>query len=136
MKEGYADILQPGVSHAGGLSEVRKIAAMAEAFDVAVAPHCPLGPIAFMTCLQLAALTPNLFIKEQVLDVHAVRASQWLRYLQDPTVIEFDKGSGAVPKGVGLGLTINEEVVREAARRGQHWRVPLLRNVDGTLSEW
>ena len=46
LSDGYVDIIQPDLSHAGGISECRKIAAMAEAYDVAVAPHCPLGPLA------------------------------------------------------------------------------------------
>jgi galactonate dehydratase len=136
LQDGYIDIIQPDVSHAGGLSEVKKIAAMAEAFDVAVAPHCPLGPIAFMTCLQLAACTPNVFIQEQVLDVHNVRGSDGLRYLTEPTVIQFLDGNVAVPTGFGLGMQVNEAAIREAALRGHHWRAPQFRHQDGVMSEW
>ena len=57
------DIIQPDVSHAGGILETRKIAAMAEAFDVSVALHCPLGPIALASCLQVDFTTPNAFIQ-------------------------------------------------------------------------
>ncbi len=60
---GAVDIIQPDLSHAGGLSECRRIAAMAEAYDVAVAPHCPLGPLALAACLQLAATAPNVAIR-------------------------------------------------------------------------
>lgn len=55
------DIVQPDLSHAGGIWECRKIAAMAEAYDMAVAPHCPLGPISLASCLQLDVCTPNAF---------------------------------------------------------------------------
>ena len=64
------DIIQPDLSHAGGILEVRKIAAMAEAYDVAVAPHCPLGPLALGACLQIAACTPNHAIQEISLGIH------------------------------------------------------------------
>lgn len=46
-------ILQPDLSHAGGITECMKIAAMAEAYDVAIAPHCPLGPVALASCLAI-----------------------------------------------------------------------------------
>ncbi len=67
LTSGAVDVIQPDLSHAGGLLETRKIAAMAEAFDVAVAPHCPLGPIALAASLQLDACTPNVVIQEQSL---------------------------------------------------------------------
>lgn len=69
LRNGYVDIIQPDLSHAGGISECRKIAAMAEAYDVAVAPHCPLGPVALGSCIQLDTATPNVFIQEQSLGV-------------------------------------------------------------------
>ena len=59
LHEGLVNLLQPDLSHAGGISEVRRIAAMAEAYDVALAPHCPLGPLALASCLQIAACTPE-----------------------------------------------------------------------------
>src|ERR1043166_9951928 len=75
LADGVVDIIQPDLSHAGGISEVRKIAAMAEAYDIAVAPHCPLGPIAFMACLQVDSATPNVIIQEQVVEVHDIQKS-------------------------------------------------------------
>jgi len=59
------DLIQPDVSHAGGITELKKIASMAEAYDVSVAPHCPLGPIAPASCIQVDACTPNVLIQEQ-----------------------------------------------------------------------
>ena len=52
LSEGYVDIIQPDASHAGGITETRKIANMAEAYDVALALHCPLGPIALAACIR------------------------------------------------------------------------------------
>src|SRR3546814_11741692 len=70
---GAVDIIQPDLSHAGGLSECRRIAAMAEAYDVAVAPHCPLGPLALAACLQLAGCPPNVAIQERSSEGRRVR---------------------------------------------------------------
>ena len=83
LSDGYVDIIQPDLSHAGGISECRKIAAMAEAYDVAVAPHCPLGPIALAACVQMDTCTPNVFIQEQSLGIHYNQGSDLLDYLAD-----------------------------------------------------
>ena len=70
LASGAVDVIQPDPSHAGGITETRKITTMAEAYDVAVALHCPLGPIALAACLQLDACTYNAFIQEQSLGIH------------------------------------------------------------------
>ncbi|MGE4284259.1 MAG: galactonate dehydratase, partial [Clostridia bacterium] len=92
LHSGGVDIIQPDLSHAGGILEVRKIAAMAEAYDIAVAPHCPLGPIALASCLQLDFCTPNAFIQEQSLGIHYNQGSDLLDYLVDKTVFEYKNG--------------------------------------------
>jgi len=69
LRAGIA-VAQPDVSHAGGISEVRRIAAMAEVYDVQLAPHCPLGPIALAACLQVGFATPNFLIQEQSIGIH------------------------------------------------------------------
>jgi galactonate dehydratase len=136
LQEGYVDIIQPDVSHAGGISELRKIATMAEAYDVAVAPHCPLGPIALAACLQVDAATPNVFIQEQSLGIHYNEGSDLLDYLADPAVFHYAEGYVAIPQAPGLGINVDEAVVREAATRGHQWKNPVWRNEDGTLAEW
>jgi galactonate dehydratase len=136
LADGYVDIVQPDLSHAGGILETRKISAMAEAFDVAVAPHCPLGPIALAASLQLDACTPNAIIQEQSLGIHYNEGSDLLDYLKDPAVFAYERGYVAVPVGPGLGIEIDEEKVREAAKVGHHWRNPVWRNEDGTMAEW
>jgi galactonate dehydratase len=131
------DVIQPDLSHAGGISECRRIAAMAEAYDVAVAPHCPLGPLALASCLQLAAATPNFVIQEMSLGIHYNSPdADLLSYLRDPSVFAITAGSVAVPIGPGLGVLIDEERVREAARQGHRWRNPAWRGPDGSLREW
>ncbi len=136
LVEGYVDIVQPDLSHAGGILETRKIAAMAEAFDVAVATHCPLGPIALAASLQLDACTPNAIIQEQSLGIHYNQESDLLDYLVDEDVFAYKDGFVAIPTGPGLGIEIDEEKVREAARIGHDWRNPIWRNADGAFAEW
>lgn len=136
LQAGYVDIIQPDLSHAGGISETRKIAAMAEAYDVAVAPHCPLGPIALAASLQLDACTPNVFIQEQSLGIHYNQGNDLLDYLEDRSVFQYQNGFVNIPADPGLGIRINEEVVRTATQVGHHWKNPIWRNADGTIAEW
>lgn len=136
LAQGGVDIIQPDLSHAGGIWEVRKIAAMAEAFDVAVAPHCPLGPIALAASLQLDFCTPNAFIQEQSLGIHYNQGSDLLDYLADPSVFEYEEGFVKRLTAPGLGIEINEAKVREMAAVGHNWRNPVWRNVDGSVTEW
>jgi galactonate dehydratase len=131
------DIAQPDLSHAGGISEVRRIAAMAEAYDVAVAPHCPLGPVAFAACLQIAATTPNFAIQEMSIGIHYNKPDQdLLNYLSDAAAFEVTDGSVPTPEGAGLGIVIDERAVREASRNCPAWRNPIWRNADASLAEW
>jgi galactonate dehydratase len=136
LKSGAADIIQPDVSHAGGIWETRKIAAMAEAFDVAVAPHCPLGPIALASCLQVDFCSGNAFIQEQSLGIHYNQGSDVLDYLTDPNVFKYQDGFVPLLTAPGLGIEINEEKVREIAKIGHNWKNPIWRNVDGSVTEW
>lgn len=133
---GGVDIIQPDLSHAGGILETRKIAAMAEAYDIAVAPHCPLGPIALASCLQLDYCSPNAFIQEQSLGIHYNQGSDLLDYLVDTTVFEYRDGYVSLLKKPGLGIEINEEKVKEMAKLGHDWKNPIWRTKDGTIAEW
>jgi len=135
LSAGIVDVIQPDLSHAGGLLECRKIAAMAEAYDVAVAPHCPLGPIALAASLQLDACTPNVVIQEQSLGMHYNERADLLDYVREPEVFDVREGYMAVPEGPGLGVEIDEERVRAAAG-ADPWRNPLWRRDDGTVAEW
>ncbi|MEW5323656.1 galactonate dehydratase [Geobacillus thermoleovorans] len=136
LSDGYVDIIQPDLSHAGGITEVRKIAAMAEAYDVALAPHCPLGPIALAASLQVDAVSYNAFIQEQSLGIHYNQGNDLLDYLVDPSVFEYRNGYVKIPQGPGLGIEINEEYVREMAKVGHNWKNPVWRHTDGSIAEW
>ncbi|MEJ7827774.1 MAG: galactonate dehydratase [Segetibacter sp.] len=134
--DGYADIIQPDLSHAGGITECKKIISMAEAFDVAAAPHCPLGPIALAACLQVDATCHNAFIQEQSLGIHYNQGSDLLDYLTDNKVFKYDNGYVKIPDEPGLGIVINEDHVRKMAAIGHNWRNPLWRHQDGSVAEW
>lgn len=136
LSDGYVDIIQPDLSHAGGITECRKIISMAEAYDVAVAPHCPLGPIALAACLQVDAVSHNVFIQEQSLGIHYNVGNDLLDYLADPTVFSYDAGYIQLPKGPGLGITVNEAYVRRQSEIGHDWKNPVWRHKDGTIAEW
>ncbi|XID92274.1 galactonate dehydratase [Paenibacillaceae bacterium WGS1546] len=136
LAEGCVDIVQPDLSHAGGITECKKIASMAEAYDVAFAPHCPLGPIALAACLQVDATCHNAFIQEQSLGIHYNQGSDLLDYLTDGAVFQYKDGYVRIPDGPGLGIEINEEYVKQAAETGHRWRNPVWRHSDGSVAEW
>ncbi len=136
ITQGVVDIIQPDLSHAGGIWEVRKIAAMAEAYDIAVAPHCPLGPIAFAASLQVGACTPNVVIQEQSLGIHYNVGNDLLDYVSDAAAFAYRDGYLELPTGPGLGIEIDEAMVIERAAVGHDWKNPVWRNADGTVAEW
>ncbi len=136
FEQGVVDLIQPDLSHAGGITEVKKIASMAEAYDVAVAPHCPLGPIALASCVQVDACTPNVLIQEQSLDIHYNETSDVLDYLADPDVFDYEDGSVDIPDGPGLGVEIDEEYVKRQSEEPVDWHNPVWTHDDGSVAEW
>jgi galactonate dehydratase len=136
FESGAVDIIQPDVSHAGGITEVRKIAAMAEAYDIAVAPHCPLGPLALASCLQVAACSPNVAIQEMSLGIHYNVGADLFTYCRDKQQLTPQDGYLAIPTGPGLGVDIDEDAVRESNKERHRWRNPVWRLEDGSFAEW
>ncbi|MDT0571772.1 galactonate dehydratase [Streptomyces sp. DSM 3412] len=135
MTSGIA-VAQPDLSHAGGISEVRRIAAMAETYDVALAPHCPLGPIALAASLQIAFSVPNFLIQEQSMGIHYNQRCDLLEYVMDPEPFRFQDGYAVAASRPGLGVDIDEKAVRRAAETGHRWRNPVWRGADGAFTEW
>lgn len=129
-------ILQPDLSHAGGISEVRRIASMAEAFDAMIAPHCPLGPLALASCLQVAFASPNHLIQEQSIGIHYNTGAEVLDYVVDTEPLRFVDGCFERLSAPGLGIEIDESAVRDAASRWHTWQNPLWRHPDGSAAEW
>ena len=136
LASGAVDVIQPDLSHAGGLSECRRIAAMAEMHDVAVAPHCPLGPLALGACLQLAACAPNVVLQEMSLGIHYNEGHDLFEFVTDPAVLTPVDGHLPIPARPGLGIEIDEARVRAAAAAPHRWRNPVWRHEDGSFAEW
>ena len=129
-------IIQPDVTHVGGITELRKIATMADAFDVAMIPHCPLSPIAFAANLQVVFCSHNAIMQEQDLSLHDSAESIGLQYLEDPQIFDFVNGYVERPTDPGLGISINEDYVRKQSRADVKWYNPVWRHEDGSIAEW
>jgi galactonate dehydratase len=129
-------VAQPDLSHAGGISEVQRIAALAETYGAQLAPHSPLGPISLAASLQIAFSTPNFLIQEQSLGIHYNKEADLLSYLVDTEPFRFVDGHARRTGLPGLGVTVDEAAVRAADRDGHTWRNPVWRHPDGSFAEW
>jgi len=129
-------VIQPDLSHAGGISEVRRIASLAETFDVLLAPHCPLGPVSLAASLQVAFSTPNFLIQEQSIGIHYNVGAGPLDYLADPTPLDFHEGHFLRSTAPGLGIDVDERAVRAADDTVEDWHNPIWRHADGSFAEW
>ena len=136
LQAGGVDIIQPDLSHAGGLTEVKKIASMAEAYDVAVAPHCPLGPIALSACLNLDATCYNAVIQEQSIGIHYNVGKSVLDYALNKEDFKFVDGRVQMPRIPGLGVEVNKELVLEENKTPHQWKNPVWHHADGSVAEW
>ena len=131
-----AQLINPDPAHMGGISETVRIGAMAEAYDVALAPHCPLGPIALAACLQIDAVCHNATLQEQSLGMHYNTGGDLMDYLAPGSSFGLKDGFLAIPDGPGLGIEINEDFVRAQAKISHRWRAPVWRHADGSIAEW
>lgn len=129
-------IIQPDASHAGGISEVIRIANMAESYDIALAPHCPLGPIALASCLHIDAVVYNAFIQEQSIGIHYNNNCDVLDYVINKEVFDFDNGYLHIPTGAGLGIEINEDKLISESKISSDWKNPIWRHKDNSFAEW
>ena len=117
-------VVQPDPCHAGGISELRRIAAMAETHGIVMAPHNPLGPVCTAVCLQLDAAIPNFYIQEHVHLGQGV--------LEEPFALS--AGYIEIPKKPGLGIEIDEDRLRSL--KWNDWMTPHLTRDDGSIHEW
>ncbi|CAN5906373.1 galactonate dehydratase [soil metagenome] len=125
LEKGAATILQPDLCHAGGITEVRLIAGMAEAYYASIAPHNPLGPISLAAGLQLAASIPNFLCQEQV--------SLGEGYLKQPFLVK--EGYIDLPRGPGLGIELDDDAL--ADKIGHDWTNPQTYDIDdGSVVDW
>lgn len=136
LTAGGVDIIQPDLSHAGGITEVKKIGAMAEAYDVALAPHCPLGPIALASCLQVDAVSYNGVLQEQSIGIHYNVGKSVLDYIDNKEDFRFVGGFVNLPVKAGLGVQVNKALVIEENENPHRWKNPVWRHRDGSVAEW
>lgn len=136
FEQGAVDIIQPDVALVGGILEMRKIIAMAESYDMAAAPHAPYGPIALAATLQVDICSPNVFIQEQSLGIHYNKGFDLLDFVDNTEIFQFKDGFLDIPKGPGLGLELNEELIEEASKEELFWTNPSWKHYDGTIAEW
>ena len=136
FEAGGISILQPDVSHAGGITECLRIAAMAEAYDVSLAPHCPLGPVALAACLQVDLVSQNAVFQEQSMGIHYNQGAELLDYVLNPEDFRVKDGFVAASERPGLGVEIDEARVIAASVDAPDWRNPVWRHKDGSVAEW
>ncbi|KAK1691458.1 enolase C-terminal domain-like protein [Colletotrichum godetiae] len=133
------DILQPDISHVGGISEIRRIAAMCETYDVSVAPHCPLGPISLAASVQVDTVMPNFCIQEMSLGIHynaMVGNEDLTSYIKNPEIWGPVGGYIDILRGPGLGIEVDEEKVRELSKECDIWVTPGFNGPGGEIREW
>ncbi|HET9106994.1 MAG TPA: galactonate dehydratase [Steroidobacteraceae bacterium] len=136
FERGGIAIVQPDLSHAGGISECMKIAAMAEAYDVALAPHCPLGPIALAACSHVDFASWNAMLQEQSMGIHYNTDGELLDYVINKEAFDLEGGWMLPMTKPGLGVEIDEAMVIERNRNAPDWHNPVWRHVDGSVAEW
>lgn len=140
LERGGVDVLQPDVSLTG-LHELAAVCRLAEAYDVAVVPHCPNGPVSLAASLQVASACLNVPLHEQSLGLHyhsgyaGLPAGEMSDYLTDPVPLTPVDGALPVPTGPGNGIDVDERAVRE---RDGAWTLPDpgWRHPDGRTAEW
>ena len=125
LRAGGADIIQPDICCCGGLTEIRKIAALAEAEYVRLAPHNPMGPVATAVNAQFVATSPNFLILEYHVDTESPRRD----LLVEP--YEIRDGHLQLPDQPGYGIELNEDYLRSHPYRA--WRRTLPQTPDGSI---
>ena len=132
LEKQAANVLQPDLCHAGGISQVMKIAAMGETYYCSMAPHNPLGPLALAACLQVDTVIPNFTAQE-----HPSFEDGWDLggpYLKKP--FEIVDGYITVPEGPGMGIEIDEAGIKENQIDGR-WETPRVMFADDhSFGEW
>ncbi|MDR7332901.1 galactonate dehydratase [Roseateles asaccharophilus] len=136
FQAGGIAIVQPDLSHAGGITECFKIAGMAEAHDVAFAPHCPLGPVALASCLAVDFVSHNAVLQEQSMGIHYNKGAELLDFVKNKDDFRIEDGYINPLRKPGLGVEIDEERVIEASKNAPDWRNPVWRHADGSVAEW
>ena len=136
LRDGGVDIIQPSICHAGGITELQKIANMGEAFDTPVVTKCPVGPVAFAAAVHFGLATQNAVLQDQHHEVYAQKGSNFLDYVSNPDFFEHAGGYVAIPEVPGLGVAVDESKIESRATGNLQWRNPLWHYDDGSVADW
>ncbi|WP_135536175.1 galactonate dehydratase [Halostella pelagica] len=136
LEEGAVDVVQPNLSHAGGITEVKKIADMAAAYDVAVAPNCPVGPITLASSIQMAMSVQNFLVLDHGFDIQMSSKDMAYKYLSDASVFDLEDGYIEPPDEPGIGIAIDEETIRAQSDKEISWHNMIWRHADGSIADW
>lgn len=132
LQERAIDILQPDVAHTGGITQMKKIAVLAEAYFVPLAPHCTTSPLGATASLHVAASIPFLLIHET-----APGAIQWGEPFARKNWTVDKEGYASLPQGPGLGVEMDESAMAKmAAKPGQRFAWPVVRLSDGSMADY
>jgi galactonate dehydratase len=126
-------ILQPDVAMAGGVTEIRRIAALADTWDITIVPHCAVGPIAIAASLQVCLSTSNAPLQERDLTAWEEHVN---RYITNPAALVVNDGYVSALRGPGIGIEVDEGAVRDAADAFVFQIRDTLRHSDGSFAEW
>ncbi|MEZ4863512.1 MAG: galactonate dehydratase [Caldilineaceae bacterium] len=120
--------IQPDGSHAGGITELKKIANMAEVYYIHTMPHCAIGPVALTACMHVDAVTPNFLIQESV-------GPDWLVDVVE-TPWQVKESYIDLPTQPGLGFTINEREVQKQHSYTEELGGEFFYDQDGSVADW
>ncbi|MFB6195688.1 MAG: galactonate dehydratase [Haloplanus sp.] len=136
IRNGLVDIVQPSITHAGGITEIKKIGTMAEAFDIALMAKCSVGPIAFSAAVQTQMALDNAIVQEQHDEFYAGTDNKFFDYIENDSFFEIKDGFLTIRNEPGLGLDIDEDHVAEQAKKNVSWRGPIWHHEDGSVANW
>ncbi|MBN1933757.1 MAG: galactonate dehydratase [Anaerolineae bacterium] len=128
LEKQAVSLIQPDVSHVGGISELKRVANMAEVYYIHLMPHCAIGPVALAAALQVDAAIPNFLIQEQI---DQSLGAGLLK--QDWQVID---GHIPLPTGPGLGIEIDEDAVRRPCAYEEELGGEYYYESDGSVADW
>jgi galactonate dehydratase len=133
LQEKALDVLQPDVAHCGGITQMKKIAVLAETYHTPLAPHCTTSPLGATASLSVAASIPFLLIHET-----APGALKWgEQFMNQPFTIDDKTGYATLPEGPGLGVEIDvEKLGKVAADPKYKWKWPGAKLADGSVADY
>lgn len=136
LQEQSVDIVQPAISHAGGITEVVNIGKMAEAYNIMLMPKCSVGPVSFAAAMHVQFAVPNAILQEQHDEFYAEQDNEFFNYLATDSPFIRSDGFMKLQERPGLGIEMNESYIREQAEKKTSWKGPTWNYEDGSVANW